>query len=76
MRNLKQHGSPLPEACEAIWRRLVVLYAGNDANADQWLRMPNQHLDGRIPIEMIGTSETASRAVEMLVGTMEERIPN
>jgi uncharacterized protein (DUF2384 family) len=76
MGNLKRNGSPLPEPYLEIQRRLVKLFAGNEANADQWLRTPNQHLEARIPIEMIGTSETGRRAVEMLVGSMEERIPN
>ena len=53
-----------------------MLFAGDETNADQWLRTPNQHLAGRIPIDMINAGETDRRALELLVGSMEDRIPN
>jgi len=75
MPKVKRKGPPSAEHRDSIRRRLVALYAGNEAIADKWLRTPNVHLEGRVPIKMIRMSGTSERAVEMLVGTMEQRIP-
>lgn len=72
----QERGAPLAEFFDGVRRRMIALFAGDGTNADQWLRTPNQHLAGRIPIDMINACKKDRRALNLLVGSMEHHIAN
>jgi uncharacterized protein (DUF2384 family) len=49
--------------------------SGVEAHADQWLRTPNQYLNGRVPLDVIKAGEEDRRALDWLIGSMEDRTP-
>jgi hypothetical protein len=56
-----------------IWVSIVELYAGNKKKARIFLNAPNQHLDGRAPIEFIEKADLSP--LEALVDAMSTRQP-
>jgi hypothetical protein len=56
-----------------IWKSIVEIYEGNQANASIFLNAPNPHLENKTPLEFIKSGELD--VLESLITAMDVRQP-
>jgi uncharacterized protein (DUF2384 family) len=56
-----------------IWKSIVEIYEGNQANASIFLNAPNPHLENKTPLEFIKSGELD--VLESLITAMDMRQP-